>query len=196
MLSAIITGLSAIVPEIIGMISGDDAEEKAKQVADIATAITGESDPQTAVDIIKQDPEQARKFKEAVMGFRLKMEQETTKQLSQINQTMRAGYRESGWKSGWRPFFGYIFASAFGMMIFGFIGLFFYFATKSLDQAIKLVGVAPQFVAAFTPMFGMGLAVLGIAIKKRSDDKALSGGISSGPQKSSLLGRVKKLFNK
>lgn len=194
-IATIVGGLASVAPEVIGMISGDDAEEQAAQVADIAKSVTGESDPQTAVDTIKQDPEQARKFKESLLNYRIKKEQEHTKQLTQINKTMRAEYNEGGWKSGWRPFFGYIFAVAFGMMIFGFMALFFYFATQSLEQAIRLISKAPQFVTAFTPMFSVGLMVLGINIKKRSDDKELAAGIDP-TQKIGLLTKFRNLFSK
>ncbi|MEL7307082.1 MAG: hypothetical protein AAGK05_03880 [Pseudomonadota bacterium] len=54
-LPLIISGLSAIAPIIGKMIAGDKGEEAAEHVAGIARAVTGQNDPQKAVESILQD---------------------------------------------------------------------------------------------------------------------------------------------
>ncbi len=180
--AAIVSGLAAVAPKIAGWIAGDNAEQTAEQVADVAKSVTGEKDPQKAVDAIKQDPEQARKFQEALQEYELKMEQERTERLTQINKTMRTSVKESGWKSGWRPFFGYAFGAAWMLLFLGLLGLLFYAASLGLEKAIDFAGEMPALIASFTPLFGMGLKVLGVQIRERSRDKRLAAGVVDAPQ--------------
>jgi hypothetical protein len=179
---SIATSLASFAaPKIAGWLGGDDAEKTAKEVTEVAKSVTGQSDGQSAAEVIKQDPEQARKFREALAEYELKMERERTKRLTQINQTMRAAYKEDGWKSGWRPFFGYSFGVAWIATFFGLLALLFYAASLGLDAAIKFAGQMPQVIAAMTPLFGMGLKVLGVAIRERSRDKRLAAGVVDPP---------------
>jgi len=194
MLTAI-GGLVDIAPEIAGWLGGEDAEKTAEGVANVAKQVTGQSDAQTAVDQIKQDPEQARKFKQALQEYKLQMERERTKKLTQINETMRAAYKESGWKSGWRPFFGYVFGVSWGLTFIGLLVLIGYAATFGLSEAIELAGKLPQLVAAMTPLFGMGLKVLGVQIRERSRDKRLAAGVVDPPAEG-LLDKLGTMFGK
>jgi hypothetical protein len=51
----IISALTSVVPSIAGWIGGDKAEDAANHVADIARKVTGQSDPEKAVDAILKD---------------------------------------------------------------------------------------------------------------------------------------------
>jgi len=111
-----VKGLVEVAPDVAGWIAGDDAEKSAEKVADMAKTITGQDDPQKAVDAIKQDPEQARKFQEAMQSFRVKMQQEVTKRQETVNKTMRAEAKSESWPQySWRPFNGFMF----GITLFG-----------------------------------------------------------------------------
>ena len=197
-----VSGLVSVAPEIAGWLGGEEAEKTAEDVANVAKQVTGQEDPQAAVDAIKQDPEQARKFKEALQEYKLQMERERTKQLTQINQTMRAAYKESGWKSGWRPFFGYVFGVSWAATFFGILILIGYAASKGLPEAIEFAGKLPQMIAAMTPLFGMGLKVLGVQIRQRSRDKRLASGVVDPPEQDwmdklgAMFGKNKKETNK
>jgi len=192
-ITAIASGLSWVAPKIAGWLGGDDAEEKAKKVVGVAQSLTGQSDPQSAVDAIRQDPEQARKFEEAMGELELEMERERTKQLTQINQTMRTEYKESGWKSGWRPYFGYMFATAYGVLFFGIIALIGFAMRESVGAAVELTGAIGGMISSFTPLLGIGLAVLGIQIRERGKDKHLAAG-AKPPE--GALDKIIKAFGK
>jgi len=202
LVASAVSGLVSVAPEIAGWLGGEKAEKTAEDVANVAKKVTGQEDPQAAVDAIKQDPEQARKFKEALQEYKLEMERERTKQLTQINQTMRSAYKESGWKSGWRPFFGYVFGVSWGLTFFGLLALIGYATTLGLSEAIELAGKLPQLVAAMTPLFGMGLKVLGVQIRQRSRDKRLASGVVDPPEQDwmdklgAMFGKRKKETNK
>jgi len=64
-------GLAQYVPKLIGLLAGDKAEETAEQVVGIARAVTGNQDPQAAVEAIKQNPELQIKFQEQANQFAL-----------------------------------------------------------------------------------------------------------------------------
>ncbi len=51
----IISALTSVVPSIAGWIGGDKAEDAANHVADIARKVTGQNDPEKAVDTILKD---------------------------------------------------------------------------------------------------------------------------------------------
>lgn len=51
----IVSALTSIVPSIAGWIGGDKAEDAANHVADIARKVTGQNDPEKAVDLILAD---------------------------------------------------------------------------------------------------------------------------------------------
>lgn len=51
----IVSALTSIVPSIAGWIGGDKAEDAANHVADIARKVTGQNDPEKAVDSILKD---------------------------------------------------------------------------------------------------------------------------------------------
>ncbi len=61
-LPLIISGLSAIAPIIGKMIGGDKGEEAAEHVAGIARAVTGQNDPQKAVESILKDEKHQLEF--------------------------------------------------------------------------------------------------------------------------------------
>lgn len=192
---SIATSLASFAaPKIAGWLGGDDAEKTAKEVTEVAKSVTGQGDERSAVEAIKQDPEQARKFREAINEYELKKEKERTKRLTQINQTMRAAYKENGWKSGWRPFFGYAFGVAWVSLFFGLLGLLFYAASLGLEEAIEFSSKMPQVIAAMTPLFGMGLKVLGVAIRERSRDKRLAAGVVDPPAEG-LVDKLGKMFS-
>jgi len=177
MISAALELAGWLGPKVVGALSGSEkAEDTAEKVVDTAKAVTGQDDEQAAVEAIKKDPKQARQFKEKMAQIELELEREETKRLSQINKTMRAEYEAKGWKSGWRPFFGYIFTLSYGILFLGAIALIFYAATESIAQAVKLMGSLGDMVAAFTPLLGIGLAVLGVQMRQRSKDKELASG--------------------
>lgn len=68
--TAIALGLAKFVPDIVGWIAGDKAEEVADKVVDIAAKVTGESkeDAILAVNAINEDPVLALEFHKAVMA--------------------------------------------------------------------------------------------------------------------------------
>ena len=98
---------------------------------------------------------------------------EATKQMAEINHTIRAEYMVATtgagtFKTGWRPFLGW----TFGVSIAWLLGCVGYLMIESPEH----VGGAVAGIASLQPLFITICAVLGVLIKKRSDDKVLAAG--------------------
>jgi len=177
-LTTIVSGLAAVAPEIAGWLGGSDAEETAEQVAGVAKSVTGQSDAQSAVEAIQQDPEQARKFKEALQEYRIKMERERTEQMATVNKTMRAESESEHWPQySWRPFNGFMFG----------ITLFAVYA--GLPAFEKPVPEIPQWV------WLAWASVLGVTTWHRGKQKRAEAGDTQGAL-SRAAGAIKQVVGK
>lgn len=167
----------------------------------IAAVFGADDDPESVAKAIERDPEAAVKLaeidaevkkhraslalqaKQAELAARTAELTEGTRRMAEVNTTMRAELTAAvsgvgGYRTGWRPAFGWIMAASFGWIMFA-IG---YLLLEDPAQ----VAVAAQGVASLTTIWGVGLAVLGVAVWKRSDDKALG----ADPAKLTVLGAV------
>lgn len=107
---AIIAGLMKAVPIVAGLIGGNDAEDKARKAVDIAKAVTGEADPDKAVQALQKDPQAALKYKEALIAHDAVMAREESRRIAEVNATMQAEAKSEKWPQyAWRPFNGFMF---------------------------------------------------------------------------------------
>jgi len=143
-------------------------------LASTITASLGLSDstPAAISQALNTDPEAATKMLELQTRHKERIEEialdryraerdADAKEQAQINETMRVEYKSQGtYKTGWRPAFGWIAALGFG----GILCALVYSMFKEPAQAAKMVESA-------TVVLSLMLAVLGININKRSQDK-------------------------
>ncbi|RAU23815.1 hypothetical protein CU669_01625 [Paramagnetospirillum kuznetsovii] len=172
-------GLAQVVPGLIRWISGDDDAKAAKvadQVVGLAKAVTGTQTGADALAAVKADPALALQLQQAWMGHELALVQEESRQLAEINATMRVeALAEDAYVRRWRPTFGYAMAITWTATM------------ASVSWAIVAQPAqAPSIIAALvntSPIWGIALAVLGVSVVKRSHDKALASGapLSEGP---------------
>lgn len=103
--------LGEFVPSIIGWFTGDEKDEKkAKGVIDIVKNLTGLNDPTEVLVSLRNDIEMQIKLKSLVLDYQYRIEQEKTKQLQVVNQTMIAESKSEHWMQwSWRPFNGFLF---------------------------------------------------------------------------------------
>uniref|UniRef100_A0A6M3ITU9 Putative holin n=1 Tax=viral metagenome TaxID=1070528 RepID=A0A6M3ITU9_9ZZZZ len=157
----IIAGLAQIVPSIIGLLAGDEAEKHAEAVAGIATAITGQGTPEQAVSMIKADPEAQLKFQAVYLTYEAEIYREETKRLEAVNETMRAESKSERWPQySWRPFNGFSFPVAV-------MGIYL------------LLPILGKTVPSVPEMVWVGwLAILGVATWDRGKEKRVKAGES------------------
>lgn len=167
-------GLAQFVPGIIRWISGDD-QSKAAAIADqvvaVAKDVTGTSSGEAALAAIKADPALALQLQQAWMAHDLSLAQEESRQLAEINATMRAEAASAdAYVRRWRPTFGYAVALTWTATM------------GAVSWAVIATPVqAPAIIAALvntSPIWGIALAVLGVSVVKRSQDKAMASGAS------------------
>ena len=74
-ITAIISGLTKVVPMAARWIGGDKAGKAAEKVVELAQSVTGATDPQDSVDIIHKDPAMAMEFRKALLAHESDLEE-------------------------------------------------------------------------------------------------------------------------
>jgi hypothetical protein len=156
-------------------------------VADMAAEALGtDKDPDAMAEALKKDPQAAAKLKEVEAKHKEEMRrlalqaqskalEEETKRLSEINQTMRAGYDNNVyWRRGW----GWISAVAFGVLVGGVCVLAYLGVVRGNTEALQMI---PQLVTAAATLFAIPMAVLGVAeYQGGKERRALAGDRGNG----------------
>jgi Holin of 3TMs, for gene-transfer release len=111
--------------------------------------------------------------------------------LGEINSTMRAEMAAGGWRGGWRPFWGYVTGLAWGLQSLAVVACLVGAVAATIqgktDAVTALLNGSATLAGALTVQWSVALAVLGIAIKARSDDKAA---VLGGPQPLGIVGAL------
>lgn len=185
----VLFGLAAkyLVPlagDYIGsLFSDDDSKKTARTVtkavagAAIATAakatgitLTDETSFQQASAQLKADPTKLLDYQKSVNEQALTVMAEETKRLAVINETIRAEVTSGDpYVRRMRPTFGYVMAATWGLQM----------AAVSYTVAFRpeMAAGVLNGVAATTTLWGIGLAVLGVYVYKRSSEKGAPSGL-------------------
>lgn len=164
---SIALGLAQFVPGLIRWISGDD-QSKAAKVAEtaisVAREVTGKDSGEAALAAIKDDPALALALQKAWMVHDLALAREETRQLAEINATMRVEAASTDlYVRRWRPTFGYAVALTWTATMIAV-------SWAIIAQPVQ----APTIITALvntSPIWGIALGVLGVSVVKRSQDK-------------------------
>lgn len=138
----------------------------------LARALGVEATPE-ALEQAVANPEAAAKLKaiesehqREIMSMTLQAE---TNRLAEVNATMRTEAKaDDAYVRRWRPTFGYLVAVSWALQSIA-IG---WTIVASPEEA----GIVAQAITALTPMWSVALAILGINVHKRSQDKQVSAG--------------------
>lgn len=170
-------GLAKVAPIIAGWLGGDDAEKTTAVVIDAAKRVTGIIDPEDALTQIQNNPELQIKFQQAMNPIIIAKLENQTKQLIAVNATMQAEFKSNDpFVRRWRPFYGYAVAMSWAVQMIGFTLMFVWVAVKHPTELATVVQQFALLSGALISLWGIALAVLGVNIGKRSDDKALAAG--------------------
>ena len=97
----------------------------------------------------------------------LGLEREYTERMAIVNQTMQAEAKSEKWPQWfWRPYWGMVSATAFLVVCVCILG---YRAITGNDQ--NAIGMIPMLIGAFTTLFTIPGAVLGITTCGRNKPK-------------------------
>jgi hypothetical protein len=104
-----------------------------------------------------------------------------------VNETMRNEANSfDAFVRRWRPFYGYAIAISWFIQMLGFTIAFVYIAISAPNQLANTVQQFALLSGSLIGLWGIALAVLGVAVHKRSQDKQLS----TGETPKGLLARV------
>jgi hypothetical protein len=186
-----ISAASTIVPEIVSWIAGDKSGRVAEKVIDVAKDITGVDDPGQAVAAIQESPELSARFREAAMTERLAEIDAEKAAFSEQHQTMRAELcSKDKFAARWRPFFGYVVAVSWAVQMIGLTVAILYTTIAQPGLTAVLVGSLAELSGSLFAIWSVALAVLGVNIHKRSQDKVLASGEEPPSLARSLVGMV------
>lgn len=149
----------------------------------VASAIGGDpADADGLAQIVATDPDALVRLRELENSKVLRLQelvtqqavvdmQETTKQLEAVGVTMRSEGTSEHWPQySWRPYWGFISGTAFAVVCV-FVCVLAYKAILGTNP--NAVAMIPQLVGAFTMLFGIPGAILGVAAWHRGVEKRL-----------------------
>jgi hypothetical protein len=186
-----ISAASAIVPEIVSWIAGDDSGKAAGKFIDVAKSVAGINDPQQAIAAIQADPALVAKLREGAIRVRLAEIDAEKAAFSEQHQTMRAELcSKDKFAARWRPFFGYVVAVSWAFQMIGLTLAILYTTIAQPGLTAVLVGSLAELSGSLFAIWSVALAVLGVNIHKRSQDKVLASGEEPPSLARSLVGMV------
>ncbi len=152
----------------------------------VASALGAEAKPAAVAEALKADPAALERVRKLELDHqsdltRMHLEAETAR-LAEVNKTIRAEIASNdAFVRRWRPTFGYLTAVAWIIQCTAI--------SVSIVVTPESAANVALMVTALTPMWGVALAVLGVNVSKRSQDKQVSAGQSP---ETGLLGALAK----
>ena len=144
----------------------------------VSHALGTDNTPDAVAEALKVDPEALAKIKQAEIENatelkRIILENET-KQLAEINATYRTELASNDpYVRRMRPTFGYVLAGTLVLQTIGLIGFVAAAFHYSIDLTLTLNSIR-DIVGELAMIDAPAMAVLGVYVKKRSDDKVVA----------------------
>jgi hypothetical protein len=182
MVAPLIPALLSLAPSIIGLFTkgGSTAEKVLNTAVDVGKAITGKENPDDIAEALKADPAKLLEYQRQMNDQAVAMYQEETKRLETVNKTIQAEVNSNdAYVRRWRPTFGYAVAFTWTVQM-----------TAVSASIVMVPKDAPAIITALVSLsaiWGIALAVLGVSVHKRSQDKAVANGAELQP---GIIGRV------
>jgi Holin of 3TMs, for gene-transfer release len=179
-------GVVGKVAPLIGTLLGGPA---GGTVGALVSSVLGvDNEPNEVHKALEADPSLLLKLRETEIQQQTQLQQmmveSETRRLTQVNETIRAELASGDkFKSYWRPLFGYIMGITWGAIM---LATTYQILFKPGNAAATIAAVGQ-----LSGLWGIGLAVLGINVWKRSDDKALAYGRQPEGLLSAVAARIK-----
>ncbi|WP_207483113.1 3TM-type holin [Arenibaculum pallidiluteum] len=161
-----IAALAPLIPSLIGL-----ADDKAGRLAErLVPAVqvlagSGPSTPQALAAALRADPARLLEAQRMAAETLLALERDETERLRIVNASMQAEAASSDpFVRRMRPFFGYVMALSWGAQMAA--------ASWTIVADPARAGEILRGLAETTALWGLGLAVLGVYVWKRSSEKA------------------------
>lgn len=164
---------------VLGSALGGPAGGKAGEL--LADLLGVENEPDAVIKALESDPDALLKYKIAELEQNsivvLASQESQALQIESINKTMRSESNSSDkFVRRWRPFYGYSVAIAWAIQMIGFTFMFVYIALNRPEELAALVQQFALLSGSLVTLWGIALAVLGVSVHQRSQDKKLGSG--------------------
>jgi hypothetical protein len=181
----ILYGLSQFVPQLLRWAGKDNAADVADKAVHAVNVITGKASLDEGMDAIKAHPELLLQYQQIMNEVVIHQLDAETRQLEAINATMRAEYAsDDNYTRRWRPTMGYAVTVTWALQM----GALSWVIVTDPAQAALVINAMAQ----LTALWGVALAVLGVAVVKRSEDKQTAAGF----EPSGILGAIRNAVSK
>ena len=181
----ILYGLGQFVPQLLRWAGKDNAAEVADKAVKAVNVITGRESLEDGMEQLKANPELMLKYQQTMNDVILAQLDADTRQLEAINATMRAEYEsDDPYTKRWRPTMGYAVTIAWFLQM----AAISYTVVVNPMQAATVINAMAQ----LTALWGIALAILGVAVVKRSEDKQTAAGF----EPTGILGSIRSAFGK
>ena len=169
-MAPVLLALAQLAPAVMGLFTKNETAGKAAEaVSTVAKAITGKGSDEEALAALKADPKLLVEYQQAMNAQAVAMYQEETKRLEAVNATMQAEITSGDpYVRRARPTFIYSMAASW--------------TAQMLAMSVMIVWKPEHAAAVITAFIGLGamwsvaLAVIGVAVHKRSQDKQVAAG--------------------
>ena len=181
----ILYGLGQFVPQLLRWAGKDNAAEVADKAVKAVNVITGRESLEDGMEALKANPELMLKYQQTMNDVIIHQLDAETRQLEAVNATMRAEYAsDDNYTRRWRPTMGYGVTVAWFMQMAALSWLI----VSSPDKVSAVINA----LAGLTTPWGVALAILGVAVVKRSEDKQTAAGF----EPAGILGALRNAVSK
>ncbi len=186
-LSSIVGAVAPKLGKVLGFFGVPGAEVGGELLGKLGEKFgVPDAEPDKLAEAIAQDPNAALKLKEFEISQEIELnriladqsvalEQEETKQMATVNETMRAELVSTSiFKSGWRPFNGWILGVNTLIFTISIVALAFIAVLTKNAEAMLMI---PNLIAAYSIITGTQCAVVGVSAHSRGVEKLAKMGV-------------------
>jgi hypothetical protein len=142
----------------------------------LSAAMGVDDNPDAVMAKLKSDPEAILKYKLAELETNrdviIEAQKVDMEKLKTVNETYRVEINSGDpFVRRWRPFYGYCVAVSWLIQMMGFTFVFGYTAIKNPDKLMLVIQQFAVLSGSLIALWGIALAVLGVSVHKRSQDK-------------------------
>lgn len=179
----LLTLLGTVAPALLRFAGKENAAAVTERAAAAAQVLTGEAQPERAIDAIRANPELLARFQAMSNEIAIAEMEAETRRLEAQNATIRAEIQSSDpYVRRARPTFLYAIAITWSVQMVGFGAAVVLHPTEAPKILSALGDVAF--------MWAIALPVVGVYIKVRSDDKKTSSGMPAPSMLQSIAGML------
>lgn len=183
-LPALLLAIAQLAPAVMRLAGKEGEAAVVEQGVSLAKKLTGQEDPDAALNALRANPELALRFQQSMNDVVVAELAAETERLKAVNETMRAEI-QSGDPFVRRARPGFIWAMSVSWFLqMGAISV-------AMVATPQHTGTLITAASGLTGMWAVALAVIGVYFKARSDDKKLAAG-ESAPSMLESLGSLLK----